>query len=404
MKKQNLRNLMSVYNGTEMTSYPISYDVETTTFQKGNPFSRRNRLCSIGLDQTIYDIEYSDTPYGNHLSTIQTRINEASVLVVFNGKFDLHWGRRYGLNFDNVRIWDCQLAQHIIECQIRPMLSLAQSLEYWELPSKPDYILTNYWEKGIDTPDIPWNELEEYNLSDLSNTMLLYQKQLEYLEDKPKLKKLIELDCYDLKVLAEMEWNGLLYDTEKSIKLSEECEDRIKVIYNELTDRVGNVELNWNSGDQVSAVLYGGSISVHGKELKPFVYKDGRETHKLRNVVKTITFPQLVAPLKGTELKKKTKDGHTLYQTGAPVLSRLKARGRVKEIVDLLIELSDLEKMNGTYYKGIPALIAELDWPDNEIHGQLNQCVAITGRLSSSKPNLQNNPPEVDLLFRSRYD
>lgn len=395
---------MSVFNGTAMTSYPISYDVETTTFQKGNPFSRRNRLCSIGINKTVYNIEHDDSPYGNHLTNIQDTVDKASLLVVFNGKFDLHWGRRYGLNFDSSRIWDCQLAQFIIECQLRPMLSLAESLEYWGLPNKPDYIANTYWNKGIDTPDIPWKELEEYNLSDLDNTMLLYQRQLEYLEDKPKLKHLIELDCYDLKVLAEMEWNGLPYDTQESLRLSKGCEDRIKAIYDDLNAVVGRNDVNWNSGDQVSSILYGGTISFSRKELQPFTYKDGRQTLKLRNVIQEVTFPQLVAPLKGTELKKKTKQGHTLYQTGAPVLSRLRAIGRIRHIVDLLIELSDLEKMNGTYYKGIPALIAEMDWPDGEIHGQLNQCVAITGRLSSSKPNLQNNPPEVDLLFRSRYD
>lgn len=373
-------------------------DNETTTFQKGNPFSRRNKLCSIGLEDTVYAIEYDDAPYGQALREVQERINEARTLVVFNGKFDLHWLRRYGVDFSSTRIWDCQIAQFIIECQLRPMISLADSLVYWGLTPKQDYIAETYWNKGIDTPDIPWQELHDYNLSDLQITRELYERQLAYLEDKPKLKHLIELDCFDLKVLQEMEYNGMLYDTDKSLELSKECEARIKSIYDSLNDAAGVAGINWNSGDQVSSVLYGGSISFTTKEYQPFKYKDGRETVKLRNMVREHVFPRLVEPLPKTELKKKGK-----FQTGAPVLSRLKARGKVKQIVDMLIELSDLEKMNGTYYKGIPALISEMDWPDGELHGQLNQCVAITGRLSSSKPNMQNNPPEVDLLFRSRY-
>ena len=359
-------------------------------------------MCTVGLGETIYDIEYSDSPYGPALQEIQQRINDAGMVVVFNGKFELHWGRRYGLNFDNVRIWDCQLAQYIIQCQMCPMVSLAESLEYWGLPTKPDYIKLNYWDKGIDTPDIPYDELVEYNTSDIVNTKLLYNAQMEYLEDKPKLRKLIELDCLDLKVLAEMEWNGLIYDTAESLRLSKECENRIASIYETLANLVGRNDINWNSDNQVSAILYGGSFSVTTKKLVPFTYKDGRQVEKLRNVTETVSFPRLVEPLPRTELKD-SKQGKK-WMTGAPVISRLRARGKVKAIIELLIELSDLTKMNGTYYKGLPALIEEMDWPPNEIHGQLNQCVAITGRLSSSKPNQQNNPPAVDLLFRSQYD
>jgi DNA polymerase I-like protein with 3'-5' exonuclease and polymerase domains len=282
------------------------------------------------------------------------------------------------------------------------MLSLAESLEFHNLDSKQDYIANTYWAKGIDTTEVPWSELEEYNLSDLQNTLDLYNAQIKYLEDFPKLKRLIELDCYDLKVLEEMEWNGLIYDIEESNRLSKECEVRIRDIYERLSTLVGRSDINWNSPDQVSSILYGGIISFCKKEYRPFVYKNGTEKLKLRNVVEEVTFERLVEPLPDTELE--TKKSGAKWQTGAPVLSRLKARGKVKEIVELLVEASDLEKMNGTYYKGLPALISEMDWPDGMIHGQLNQCVAVTGRLSSSKPNMQNNPPEIDLLFRSRYD
>jgi len=48
-------------------------------------------------------------------------------------------------------------------------------------------------------------------------------------------------------------------------------------------------------------------------------------------------------------------------------------------------------------------LIEEQNWKRNMIYGQLNQCVARTGRLSSSKPNLQNFDGEIKTLFYSRY-
>ena len=57
-----------------------------------------------------------------------------------------------------------------------------------------------------------------------------------------------------------------------------------------------------------------------------------------------------------------------------------------------------------TYYQGLPKLITEMNWEYGKIHGQLNQCVARTGRLSSSKPNLQNFDSEIKNLFGSRYE
>jgi DNA polymerase I-like protein with 3'-5' exonuclease and polymerase domains len=56
-----------------------------------------------------------------------------------------------------------------------------------------------------------------------------------------------------------------------------------------------------------------------------------------------------------------------------------------------------------TYYRGLLKLATELNWKENKIHGQLNQCVARTGRLSSSKPNLQNFDGGIKGLFYSRF-
>jgi DNA polymerase I-like protein with 3'-5' exonuclease and polymerase domains len=66
-----------------------------------------------------------------------------------------------------------------------------------------------------------------------------------------------------------------------------------------------------------------------------------------------------------------------------------------------LIELSKLEKRNGTYYKGLVKLRQEMHWPKNKLHGQYNQCVAKTGRLSSSKPNQQNFDSSLQDIFIS---
>jgi DNA polymerase-1 len=70
----------------------------------------------------------------------------------------------------------------------------------------------------------------------------------------------------------------------------------------------------------------------------------------------------------------------------------------------LLLELAKLEKLNGTYYKGLVNLRKEMHWPVGVLHGSFNQTTASTGRLSSSRPNAQNFATDILDIFISRYD
>lgn len=378
-------------------------DVETTIKNKGHPFTPSNKLCCVGIgyerdSPIVTPIEYNDEPYGDNLNTIQKFVDLADVLVGFNFKFDLHWLRRYGINFSDKRVWDCQLAQFIIECQLSPYPSLNESCAFWGIQQKYDVVEEEYWSKGIDTPDVPWDILETYTAQDIKITKDLMDAQLAYLADKPKMQKIIELACADLLILQEMEYNGILYDVEESHKQADVLKDRAKEITANLSKLVGRDDINWNSPDQISAVLYGGTINFVRKALVPFTYKDGRTTQKLRNVEEKVVFPRLVEPLPKTELKK-----HGFWSTSESVLRDLRTNGIAEKVVEGVLELSDIDKQVGTYLEGIPKKIVEYEWANNTIHGQLNQCVAVTGRLSSSNPNLQNNPHSIDLLFRSRY-
>ena len=78
-------------------------DVETTISNKGNPFDQSNKLMMVGLlddeGAGVYDIDYSVDPYKELLNNIQLAVDAADVLVGFNIKFDLHWLKRYGINF-----------------------------------------------------------------------------------------------------------------------------------------------------------------------------------------------------------------------------------------------------------------------------------------------------------------
>jgi DNA polymerase-1 len=242
--------------------------------------------------------------------------------------------------------------------------------------------------------------LSEYNIQDLALTRDCYLKQLFALDSDPNLLRLIRLDCVDLLILEEMEWNGIILDVDECNKRAEDLRWKLAEMDLQLDKLVDGFSINWNSDDQRSVVFYGGQITRTKKEPDG-VFKTGKKAGqvKYKSVEVVTEFPRLIEPLPKTEL---AKDGY--WSTSEPTLLTLRPRGRAKEIIRILLERLKIERLVSGYYEGLPNQIATMAWTGNTIHGTLNQCVAATGRLSSSKPNLQNNPHEVDKLFRSRYD
>jgi len=372
---------------------------------KAHPFDPRNKLLLLGLrnhlHSAIYDIEYSLDPYGNCIDFARMAIRGSSLIVGFNLKYDLHWLRRYGIEIpEGVKIWDCQLAEFLLTSQTESYPSLAATCLKYGLPLKID-TLKEYLEQGLDVSDIPLPELTEYLEGDLISTEELFLKQVDLIREAG-LWNLFRLQCQDLLVLADMEYNGMKYDLEKSKSLAQACqveEDELSRSLCGLVDPEIAPHVNWNSGDHLSAILYGGRISFDLRHENG-VYKSGRNVGKPRYRIETIeyVFPQLVKPLQGSELK---KDG--FYKTDIDTLKGIKAKGVAKQIVNTSLRLSELSKLRGTYYEGIPKKFDDYGWEDSLVHGQLNQCVAVTGRTSSSNPNGQNITSDVKECFVSRY-
>lgn len=397
-----------------MSNYLV-LDVEATTKNKGHPFTSENKLCLIGyrrmmagykepLERTL-KIQHDEEPYGQNLKILQEEIDDDSpILVGFNFKYDLHWLRRYGIRWDlNRRVHDCQLAYFLLTNQSHDYPSLNEVAAHYGLGQKDAFINEEYWGKGVDTTDIPWDVLDRYNRQDLFLTEQIYHRQIDELDRNPKLQRLFRLQCQDLLVLEEMEWNGLKYDVEKSRQRAQEVNARCAAIIESLNEIIGISCCNWNSVDHVSSVLYGGTIDEVVKERYQFFYKDPKRepVWKERNKVITHLLPRLVEPLPNTSLAKEGK-----WQTGGPILKELKGAPTTSSsalrIIELLLELAEFTKLND-YYKGIPDLIEEMGWEDNTIHGNLNQCSVVTGRLSSNKPNLQNIPEVVHECIQSRF-
>jgi DNA polymerase I-like protein with 3'-5' exonuclease and polymerase domains len=376
-------------------------DLETTIFSKGNFADGRNDVCFIGIGENVYEIAYADNPYGEALKQVQQEIDESDLLILINAKFDLHHLRNLGIEFAHKRIWDCQLVDFMLSGQTESYPSMDKMSEKYGLPLKPD-IKSTYWENGIDTKQIPREEIVSYLQNhDLVTTMEIYKIQNKLVSEKSKqFQRLVSLANQDLLVLEEIEYNGLYFNEDACLQQATELQKTIDELRMELHDYHNIAEFNTESGDHLSCLIYGGTITIPRREIVG-TYKTGDRKGEDKYGWKdySYTLPRLFNPLPKSELK---KPGY--YATGEDVLRQLKSRDKAaKRVIDIILQLAKLEKVVGTYYLGLPKLRETMNWTKNILHGNLNQVTARTGRLSSTKPNLQNISGDMKRVFETRF-
>lgn len=387
----------------------LTIDCETPTKNKGHVFTPENFLVSYSLKVNNEPTTFHYYKEPDFLTVLTRELSLATLVVGFNIKFDLHWLRRYNLHFSGP-IFDCSLAEFIYTGQEASYASLDGVLESYGLPAKQDKV-KEFWDVGIDTPDIPIEILEEYNNRDVDLTYQLYLLQVQMLSKKQY--DLVLLEGADMLSLIEAEANGQKWDQEAAntalVKYKEEVDAIKKTLWDFVPDEAKSY-FNWDSGDDLSALLYGGIRTYAYATEKDAIYQSGEkkgQAYVRRSwFEKVVTFPQHFLPIKNTLIKKcKAEEykGTLYYQVDDPTLKQLKTRNKESKIllenllsvakVSKLVEmLEELFKISTTY-----------GWVDSLLHSQYNQNVVRTGRLSSSKPNSQNKPPELDLFLVSRY-
>lgn len=386
----------------------LSFDVESTgaLVNKAKPHDLRNR-CAINSWRTYNTetkeeyVQTDEIEYvvGHHyldaIQSFQEMVNKADIIIGMNIKYDMNWMRRYGISFREAKLWDVQVFHSSTNYQCA-YPSLDEIAAYHGLPSKIDIVKKIYWEQGIDTDLVPYDLLVEYGEHDVWLTQEIARRQFAQFKKLSKnLQATIRTQMQDIHMLFEMEWNGFKYDTELSKMRSQQLESQAAAIIVEL-DKIANTPaniVNWGSNDQKSCVLYGGTIPYKKQEEYLFTYKDPRKqpVMKTKWVGYELVCERLVEPLKRSEL---AKEGY--WSTDEGTLRKLKPRSKnVKRIIELLLELAKINKMNSTYFAGLPKKMEEYGWlHDCLLHPGLNQCGTVSGRLASSNPNGQNVPKD----------
>ena len=381
----------------------LIFDVESTTEANGNPYSKYTSLVLLGFKSSRHGYI---SMYGDFdKSRIANLFAEHDIIVGFNLKFDLGWLLRIDIppeTWYNKRLWDVQLYHFLHTNQKVAYPSLDGVAYFYGLEQKFDYIKTNYWNKGINTWDIPKDELVAYNNQDLSVTEQCFLKQYSERMSDDKKFTLFRVQQEDQKALLEMEYNGMLLDVAACLKADQETREKIEEKEKQIRSlfpHFQDVPINLNSNDHKSVMLYGGTI-IDTVPVAIGVFKTGARIGQVK--YKQTEFrhelPRLVDPLPKSEL---AKQGY--YATNDKALKSLKCRGPIKKLITLLLERQKLEKLSGTYFKGWPNKLEAYGWEHDLIHSSLNQCKVATGRLSSDKPNQQNVPPEMKHCFITRF-
>ena len=424
-------------------SRTIGLDVETSKIPFFHPWQQQAFLVAVGIvDETGYkktwlfnhieaDPSISDL---NNVLEIQAEIDRSYRIAGHNLKFDLNWLRHIGIKFDHKRLYCTKIAEYMISGMKRQAYSLkALSLKYGITP-KIDKVAT-FWEAGYETSEIPLNVLLPYLEQDCINTLVIYQKQVPQLQDKG-LEQVCALHCRLQCILSEIECTGILADKDLGYKLIGEIQHNLDTIDLGLHRLLGVAlpdpcdDINLNSGDELSAALFGGILKRPGfedyittrnvKYKEPYIFKyaDGRTAEKTKTrVLKELVYKTRKSiqeieidgagfkPAKGTQTK---KEGY--YQTSKGIIEQLGGRTKnQKEIKKLLVSRSAVAKSLESFIgKDSTAGLINKIQSDGRIHPKYNQTVAVTGRLSSSDPNGQNLPREgtspIKRIFIPRFD
>lgn len=305
----------------------------------------------IYIDDTVYEIKFNtNEEFISYFKTIfeneniqkySYSLNETYVLLMQNGiylkeiKFDTEIAA-YLLNPSNGKYKLDELANQYLS------IDIPEYLEFVGAKQQKETQMTLFSQDEINVDFEKYqNAIYMYTIAKLAEIM---NKKLEEINSL-KLFENIEMPL--IKVLAEMQYEGIYVDKQELVSFGVKLKEDIEVIKQEIYKLAGE-EFNINSTLQLGNILF--------EKLKLPVYK-------------------------------KTKKG---YSTDVDILEKLKPE---HPIIEKILEYRGFMKLNSTYIEGLIVYINEYT---HKIHSYFHQTITATGRISSTEPNLQNIPTRAE--------
>lgn len=332
-----------------LTNKILSLDTETTSTSAIDA-----ELVGLSFSVAEHEAYYVAVPSNQDEAQAMVNIfkplyeNEDIVKVGQNIKYDYMVLRRYGIDLQGA-MFDTMLAHYIVQPELRHNMDyMAETL----LNYKTIHIDELIGQKGKNQKsmrDLSPAEICDYAAEDADITLQLKNVLEPQLKEVGGERLFYDIEMPLVKVLADMELNGVCLDTESLTETRRVFTERMQAYERHAYELAGE-EFNISSPKQVGDILF----------------------EKMKIIDKA----------------KKTKTGQ--YVTSEEVLMQLKDRA---PIVEDILNYRGMKKLLSTYVEALPKLINPRT---GHIHTSFNQAVTATGRLSSSDPNLQNIPVRDD--------
>ncbi|MBO5537695.1 MAG: DNA polymerase I [Prevotella sp.] len=261
-----------------------------------------------------------------------------------NLKYDLEVLANYGVTLQG-EMFDTMLAHYVLQPELRHNMDYLAEVYLNYQTIHIEELIGPRGKGQRNMRDLSPQQVYEYAAEDADITLQLKLVLEEKLKESGFAPLFYEIEMPLMPVLAEMEMNGVLIDTNSLKETSKLFTERMLALEQEIY-RLAGEEFNISSPKQVGDILFD--------------------------------------KLKIVEKAKKTKTGQ--YVTSEEVLQQLRSK---HPIIDNILAYRGLKKLLGTYVDALPQLINKRT---GHIHTSFNQAVTATGRLSSSDPNLQNIP------------
>ena len=444
----------------------LTLDVENTVTKRDgrmhlDPYEPTNKLVMVGCltdigNEYLFNMDSGGT---QHID-IQELLDRATILIGHNIAYDLMWLWECGFKYEGP-VFDTMLTEYILQRGLKEPLHLKDCAERYDLETKKEDTLKEYFAKGYATDEIPRAELRQYLSADLHATQQLSDRQYKKL-NSTEYAHLMDTVLLTNKVcvtLARTHRNGFKVDETKLESVRKEFEtEKLEIekrLYSQVRNLMGDMPINLNSPEQMSWVIY--SRKPKDKAMwanefiphmahddfkravrensdivyktKAIICKSCNGTGNIRKVRKNGTpyantnkdpacnglgyhFHDDRAKIAGLKFnapnaKWISANGFGVSKGNLDVLQGMANRAGMKEASGFLQDLKRLSALD-TYLSSFVEGIKTHVKSDGMLHVRLLQHRTATGRFSGADPNMQNMPRggtfPVKKVFVSRWE
>ncbi len=333
----------------------ISFDVETTSPDAmtadlvGLSFATEpGRAFYVPVGHLLAQEAVGQLPMELVVERLSAILDDPSVnKAAHNGKYDLTVLTRHGVAVRGLD-FDTMIAAYLLEPSRRGFGLKELAWSKLGVEMTPITALIGKGRDQITLAQVSISDAAAYAAADADATLRLVSVLEQELRQREQWELFRDVEMPLVRVLMDMEMTGVALDVDELMEISTGMHERIQALEKEIQGLAGH-PFNVSSTQQLGEVLF--------EEL-------------------------------GLPAKAKTKTG---YSTRASILEELKD---LHPIIDLILEHRQLTKIKSTYVDALPLLV---DRDTGRVHTSYNQTGTVTGRISSSDPNLQNIPVRTEL-------